>query len=261
MDRRRSVLLSENDVSLDQTAQVSVPIVDLLARPNGPRDRQLLLGAEVSVHQRAEGFAYIQSKADGYVGYVDEAALAEYVAPDRSVITRATHAYSEADLKSPETCRLSFGAAVHAIGTSNEFTETAHGFIPSLHLAPQDEVEPNLAAIARLFLGTPYLWGGNSTDGIDCSGLVQAILRRAGQDCPGDSDMQEAELGRTLTETTRLTLGDLLFWKGHVAMVLNDKTLIHANGYHMAVVEEAIDTAIARIENSGGGPVTRRARL
>jgi cell wall-associated NlpC family hydrolase len=130
--------------------------------------------------------------------------------------------------------------------------------MPAAHLAPVDTFESDPAAVAGMFLGTPYLWGGNTAFGVDCSGLVQAAFTACGLPCPADSDMQMS-LGSEVTGALRR--GDLLFWKGHVAIVVDEARLIHANAHHMAVAFEGIDAAIARIEAQGDGPVLSRRRI
>lgn len=134
-------------------------------------------------------------------------------------------------------------------------------FLKSLQLAPPDFAFKDPVAVAELFVHTPYVWGGDSGFGIDCSGLVQAALTACGVECPRDSDMQEAELGQELPEDAPLRRGDLLFWKGHVAWVADPDTILHANAFHMAVTFEPMQDAINRIEAQGDGPVTARKRL
>tara|TARA_R110002049_G_scaffold44333_5_gene130048 strand:+ start:97483 stop:98262 length:780 start_codon:yes stop_codon:yes gene_type:complete len=241
-------------------ARVCRPVVDLCRRPDGPRDRQLLLGAAVIKLNEADGWAYVQAVKDNYCGYVSTAALTETDSvPTHRVSVPATHAYTSANLKSPDLLSLSYGSEVTVTATEGSFATTPHGFIPLTHLAPADHRHDDPAAVAALFLGTPYLWGGNSRWGIDCSGLVQAALLACGAPCPGDSDQQETSLGTAVTGPYRRN--DLLFWKGHVALVSDDNTMIHANAHAMAVTYETINDAISRIEKAGDGPVTSHRRL
>lgn len=246
---------------MQRPAQISSPVVDLCRQPDGPRDRQLLLGAHVTVLAEDSGWSYVQATRDGYCGYVKTTALGEASPPTHKIIAPASHAYTRADMKSPDRMRISFGAQITAISDSGKFVETSHGFIPRQHLSAIDQTETDPAAIAALFIGTPYLWGGNSRDGIDCSGLVQAACHACGIDCAGDSDMQADSLGKELPTGTEFRRNDLLFWKGHIALVTGPDTMIHANAFHMAVTVEPIKTAIARTENQGGGPTTTHRRL
>jgi cell wall-associated NlpC family hydrolase len=225
--------------------RVAVPVVDLLRSPGGPRDRQLLLGEAVTVLGQDGSFAYLRAEKDGYHGHAPLEAL-DPAGPDPThrVAAPATHAYTEPDIKSPDRLSLSFGSRISATGESDDFVVTPQGHIPKRHLRPAGSVETDPAAIALLFLGTPYLWGGNSRRGIDCSGLVQAALLACGVPCPGDSDLQQAAFPAASGSVQR---GDLLFWKGHVAMALDDTRLVHANAHHMMTVIEDADATRARI--------------
>ncbi|WP_353473847.1 NlpC/P60 family protein [Salipiger sp. H15] len=242
-------------------AAVRVAVADLLKAPGGARDRQLGYGAAVTVFERHEGWAFVQAQADGFVGYVAEEALGQATAPTHRVATRATHAYAEANLKTPDRVFLTLGARLCVTGAQGSFLETEAGFVPAGHLLPLDRPDVDPVAVSERLLGTPYLWGGNSAMGIDCSGLVQAGLHACGIACPGDSDLQARALGETLASGTQPKRGDLFFWKGHVAWVADEHTLLHANAFHMAVAYEPIAGALARIEGQGEGPVTRHARL
>ena len=244
-----------------ESARIVAPLADLLARPDGPRDRQVLMGERVTVLDRHEGFAFVQAEKDGYCGYLPEAALGEGRAATHWVAAPATHLYHEPSLKTPEVACLTMGARLTIVAEHPRFMETADGlFVPRPHLRALGDWAADPAAVAESFLGTPYLWGGNSRAGIDCSGLVQAALLACGIPCPGDSDMQERSAGAALPAGTPVRRGDLLFWKGHVAMAVSPDRLIHANGFQMAVGHEETAEAIARIEAQGEGSVTAHRR-
>jgi cell wall-associated NlpC family hydrolase len=237
---------------------VAVPVADLRDSPGGKRDRQLIHGEAVTAFHEADGWTYLQAEKDGYCGFLRSEALGPPMEATHRVSAAATHAYARADLKSPDLLSLSFGSRVAVTGEGEGFAETAAGYIPAQHLCPVEEVSDDPAAIAALFLGTPYLWGGNSRWGLDCSGLIQAALVACGQPCPGDSDLQ-VTLGEPAESGWRRN--DLLFWKGHVAIVTDERTMIHANAGSMSTTLEPIEAAIARIARQGDGEVTAHRRI
>jgi hypothetical protein len=243
------------------TRHVAAPVVALRHAPDGRRERELLRGAAVTVFEDRDGWSFVQAERDGYVGYLPTGTLHDMPAPDLRVCVRATHAYEREDLKSPDLTSLSFGTRLRHMGQAGRFILTDAGHVPAVHLAPLDTPEDDPVSVATRLLGTPYLWGGNSAFGIDCSGLVQAACLSCGIPCPGDSDMQAAGLGQAVTDGSAPRRDDLLFWKGHVAWVTGPDTILHANAHHMAVAYEGLAAAVARIEAQGGGPVTGHRRL
>ncbi len=242
-----------------EPACVVSSLCDLRDGPTGARDRQLVFGDAVIIIEQADGWAFVQAAKDGYCGYVDAAALGAAAPVTHRVAVPATHLYSGPRVQAPETAWLSFGSAVAVTGHQGTFAATAIGFVPSVHLRPVHEAFPDPVEVAEMFLGTPYLWGGNSRAGIDCSGLVQAALLACGKACPGDSDLQQ-NVGALLPRDAVLRRGDLIFWKGHVAMVVDNDRLIHANGQTMSVAYEGIRTCIERIAAQEGSPVLMRRR-
>lgn len=238
-----------------ETREVKTSVLDLCAAPEGPRDRQLLRGDKIRQLESFEGWSFVQSPKDGYVGYVPSDAIGPAQNITHKVTALATHLYAKPDMKTREIGALSLGAKVAIIAEQGSFFETQSGeFIPAPHLSPVAEMAADPVTIAEKLLGVPYLWGGNSSFGIDCSGLVQLGLLSAGISCPADSDMQQ-DLGVEASGAARR--GDLYFWKGHVAMALGETTLIHANAFHMAVAVETIEGALARISE----PLLARRRL
>lgn len=236
-----------------EAARIITPVADLLAAPDGARDRQLQFGAEVLIVERRMAWTFVQARADGYCGWVASGVLGKPVPATHRVAAPATHVYREASIKRGEVMRLGLGAQIAVAGEEGMFAVTDLGFVPRQHLRPLGDWSADPVAVAESLLGTPYLWGGNSRDGIDCSGLVQLAFAACGLPCPGDSDLQWQSVGAALPEEAPLQRGDLLFWKGHVALVCDAQGLIHANGHTMSVAHEAIAAARARIAAAGEG--------
>jgi hypothetical protein len=223
-----------------------------------PLQTEALKGERVTIYDVSEdGWAWGQLAGDGYVGFVPTNALcAPGLSPTHKVSALRTFVYPGPSIKLPPTETLSFGCKLVVTQVDGAFARIASGgHVPVLHLAAIDTMETDFVAVAERFLGTPYLWGGKTSLGMDCSGLLQLALGACGIACPRDTDMQERALGTALPgtpELDQLKRGDLLFWKGHVAIVTNGATVLHANATrHMAVAYEATAATIARIRATG----------
>jgi cell wall-associated NlpC family hydrolase len=224
--------------------------------PDAPLLTEALKGERVTIYDtNAEGWAWGQLAADDFVGWLSANALAPAGAPaTHKVVALRTLAFPGPSIKLPPMEALPLGARLAITHVEDRLAVTrSGGFVPAPHLAPLDFVEPDFVAVAERFLGVPYLWGGKTTLGLDCSGLVQVALTAAGIACPRDSDMQERALGAPLPGIGEQSLqrGDLVFWEGHVAIVRDRATLIHANAFHMAVAIEPIAEALTRIRDAG----------
>lgn len=234
-------------------ARLVVPVTDLCPTPGALRDRQLVYGAECRVIDTEGDWSFVQATADGYCGWLTSAAIGAPAPVTHVVAVPATHVYRAASIKQGEVMRLSLGARLAVIDEDATFARIAEGWIPRQHLRPMSQPFTAPVAVAEMLLGTPYLWGGNSRDGIDCSGLVQLALRLCGREIPGDTDLQRAAFGDFLPEGNPPRAGDLFFWKGHVAMACDQDRLIHANGHTMSVAYENIAACLARIAATGEG--------
>jgi cell wall-associated NlpC family hydrolase len=232
---------------------------------DAPLETEALHGENVTVYDEQDGWAWAQLERDQYVGYLPAAALAAPSAPTHRVAALRTHAYPGPAIKLPPRMALSLGARLTIVGHEGDFAISEDGLcIWSRCLAELGTLEPDAVAVAELFLETPYLWGGRTSEGIDCSGLVQTALTAAGVASPRDSDMQKAVLGEPVAiddPEAPLARGDLVFWKGHVGIMRDPLTLLHANGWHMKTVSEPLAEARDRIAANGGGKVTSVRRL
>jgi cell wall-associated NlpC family hydrolase len=246
-------------------AGIELEVVDAQApvrrepSPDALLDTEALHGERVTVYdENGEGWCWGQLAFDGYVGWIPANALrAPGPAPTHRVAALRTFVFPGRSIKAPPIDALSLGSRVAVRmpqHESGELTDLASGFcIPTQHLAAVASRETDFVAVAERFVGVPYLWGGKTSLGIDCSGLVQIALTASGADCPRDSDMQEQTLGGPLPtdDIASLRRGDLIFWKGHVAIVRDERSLVHANAFHMAVAIEPTTQALRRIAHAG----------
>jgi hypothetical protein len=220
--------------------------------PDAEQMSEALMGERVTVYEfDGEGWAWGQLGSDGYVGYLAANALmVPRAAPTHKVTALRTLAFPGPSIKQPPSVAPPLGSRVTVLRQQDRFAIALAGYLPASHLAPLDHVEKDFVAVAERFLGTPYLWGGKTSNGLDCSGLVQVALGACGIPCPRDSDMQEQALGSAVP-VAELRRGDLVFWKGHVAIARDAATLLHANAFHMAVAIEPLADALERIRRAG----------
>jgi len=247
------------DTTMRQTV---VPAAALRRAPSPTAEQvdQLLFGELFEVLDERDGWAFGQARRDGYVGYAQANAFgAPSTAPTHTVRALRTYGFSLPSIKSTPVGLYSMNALIAAEGREGRFVKSSGGWFVEDHLAAVDQAAADFVAVAEGFAGTPYCWGGRESLGLDCSGLVQQALYAAGRPCPRDSD-QQAAMGAPIP-VEQLRRGDLVFWRGHVAIMISDTDIIHANGARMAVTIEPLAEAVARTIASGGGAPTAYRRI
>lgn len=242
-----------------EPAQVALASAPLRRQPalTEALENELLFGERVRIFDEADGWAWVQLERDGYVGYVRSDALRRHLhETTHRVSALGTFVYPVPDIKSAPAAHLSMNAEL-AVGDQQELflgLETG-GWVIARHTMEATRFNRDFVAVAERFLGTPYLWGGRTRLGLDCSGLLQIALEATGQTSPRDSDMQQACVGVAVpipSDLDGLERGDLVFWPGHVGMMVDGVMLLHANAHHMAVAVEPLDNAADRVARCGG---------
>lgn len=238
----------------------AVPATGLRAAPSDQAELkdQLLFGERFDVLEMRDGWAWGQARRDGYVGHVKAQALAQPgPAPTHRVAVLSAAAYARPDVTAPVRGPLTLNALVAVAGREGRFARVEGlGWIAARQLAAIGTVETDLAGVAERFVGAAYVWGGREAGGIDCSGLVLQAMLALGRACPRDTDLQ-AQLGAAI-EAPALRRGDLVFWSGHVAVMIDQARVVHANGHHAATVIEPLAAVVARYAAAGARPLAYR---
>ncbi len=239
---------------------VAVAWLDLFDKPGGRVTSQLLHGDRFDVYEKSAWFAWGQSRRDGYVGYVVASRLHEPSSKANfRVSTNWSHVYPRPNMKLPTDRQpIPFMSAVHSSESVAGFARVDGGFCPLQSLVGINDAAPDFVSVAERFVGVPYLWGGCTPMGFDCSGLLQIALLASGQCVPRDSDQQAESVGTALSGGAPLQRGDLIFWEGHVGIMQDGARIVHANAHHMAVVSESLGLVTARAMESGSSIIARR---
>ena len=238
--------------------QVMAPVVPVHREPSisARQATQALFGEKINCFEEKDGWIWCQLARDGYVGYISKAGVSKDLTnPTHRVAVPSTFMYPLPDIKSQPAVILSMNARLAIVEGDEKFSKLSNGkYVFTKHIKPLNEVEADFVSVAEMFCDVPYYWGGKTAQGLDCSGLVQISLEACGILSLRDTDMQETQLGQNLliNDLDGLRRGDLVFWKGHVGIMTDQRTLLHANGYHMMTVKEPLNEAIARIARTDG---------
>jgi cell wall-associated NlpC family hydrolase len=250
-----------------QPMHLTVECADLRRTPSfdASVDTQVLYGETATLYDTCDGWSWVQLKSDNYVGYLPSTALGEgEIEPTHRVWVKRSFIYPRRNIKAPSFKAVPMGAGVNVKAIDGIFAEVDGGYVVASHLVPTDQKADDFVAIAEGFSGAPYLWGGKTALGIDCSGLVQIALAQAGVSSPRDTDLQQEGLGKPLSidmAEKDLRRGDLVFWKGHVGIMRDAALLLHANAHHMLVESEPLAEARRRILAKGAGDITALKRV
>ncbi|WP_246152697.1 C40 family peptidase [Sphingomonas montanisoli] len=231
------------------------------AHPESAAVSQLLHGEGFAVLDLAQGWAWGYSLHDHYVGYVEASALGDPITADHVVIAREAIVFAGPSIKAAALATLPFASRLSGKIDGNFLALADGGFVHARHVAPFDVRQDDPVAIAEAMIGAPYLWGGRGAGGIDCSGLVQIALAATGTAAPRDTDQQRTQTGDELPEEARLRRGDLIYFPGHVGMMVDEERLIHANAHWMAVTVEPLADVTARLKPDHDRPILSRRRL
>ncbi len=245
-------------------AQVARAVAGLFKQPDEPsgQQTQLLFGESFNIYEEKNGWVWGQSDLDDYVGYAKAEAFSPPETSTHRVQTIATPLFVAPDVKHGARQILPMNAKLSVADATGRFAQLTNGlFVFARHLAPLNGVVSDWVSVGERFVGVPYVWGGKTWDGIDCSGLVQTALELGGIASPRDTDMMESALGAELPRDAALKRGDLIFWKGHVGIMLDSARLIHANGFNMQVSIEPLALVDARTQELESLPIRTIRRI
>jgi cell wall-associated NlpC family hydrolase len=245
------------DIETAMRMEIVTPVASMRREPasSSMQTTQALFGERINVFEVRNGWLWCQLERDGYVGYIaGSSAVRKLSTPTHHVAIPSTFLYPQPDIKSQPIVILTLNARLEVVSSDEKFARLSNGnFVYVSHLKPLNDFESDFVEVAEKFLHVPYHWGGKTVHGVDCSGLVQTSLEVCGVQALRDADMQERQLGQNLmiNDLDGLRRGDLVFWKGHVGIMTDDRMLLHANGYHMMAVKEPLAVAVERIAQTG----------